>query len=78
MLSSSGVQTWGGDVVSVSAPTPWLARRLFPLLATAGLIAIGMASTIWWGPHLVGKSDWSLPDDLWGTLVAARRLLHLD
>jgi hypothetical protein len=57
---------------------PWLARRLFPLLATAGLMAIGMASTIWWGPHLVGKADWSLPHDLWGTMVAAQRLLHLD
>ena len=60
------------------APTPWLVRRLFPLLATVGLIAIGMASTIWWGPHLVGSSAWSLPHDLWGTLVAGRRLLHLD
>jgi hypothetical protein len=57
---------------------PWLVRRLFPLLATVGLVAIGMASTTWWGPHLVGKSAWSLPHDLWGTLVAARRLLHLD
>jgi hypothetical protein len=60
------------------APAPWLARRLFPLLATAGLVAIGMASTIWWGPRMVGKSAWSLPDDLWGTLAAAQRLLHLD
>jgi hypothetical protein len=67
-----------GTRVPVSAPGPWLARRLFPLLATAGLMAIGMVSTIWWGPHLVGRSDWSLPHDLWGTLVAARRLVHLD
>jgi hypothetical protein len=66
------------NVWFVSAPTPWLARRLFPLLATVILIAIGMASTTWWGPDLVGKYAWSLPDDLWGTLVAARRLLHLD
>ena len=57
---------------------PWLTRRLFPLLATAGLVAIGMAMTLWWGPALAGKSAWSLPDDLWGTLVAAQRLLHLD
>jgi hypothetical protein len=57
---------------------PWLVSRLFPSLATVGLIAIGMASTIWWGPHLAGTSAWPLPDDLWGTLVAARRLLHLD
>src|SRR4249919_72335 len=59
-------------------PVPWLVRRLFPLLAAAGLIAVGMASTTWWGPHLAGKSAWALPHDLWGTLVAARRLLHLD
>jgi hypothetical protein len=81
MLSSSGRQTWGGRWVmreTVSTPMPWLARRLFPLLATAGLAAIGMAATIWWGPHLAGRSAWSLPHDLWGTLVAARRLLHGD
>ena len=57
---------------------PWLARRLFPLLATAGLIAVGMAATTWWGPRLAGQADWALPHDLWGTLVAARRLAHWD
>jgi hypothetical protein len=61
---------------TVSTPMPWLARRLFPLLATAALIAIGMAATMWWGPQLIGRSAWSLPHDLWGTLVAARRLMH--
>ena len=55
-----------------------LAARLLPLLATAGLIAIGMASTVWWGPDLLRSSAWALPHDLWGTLVAARRLAHLD
>lgn len=64
--------------MAVSAPTPWLARRLFPLLATVVLIAIGMVSTTWWGAHLIGKHAWQLPSDLWGTLVAARRLAHLD
>lgn len=59
-------------------PTRWLGRRLFPALATAVLVAIGMASSIWWGPDLLGNSVWSLPHDLWGTLVAARRLAHLD
>ncbi len=56
----------------------WLARRLFPVLATAGLIALSMASTTWWGPVLAGKPAWFRPDDLWGTLVAAQRLAHLD
>jgi hypothetical protein len=58
------------------APAPWLTRRMFPLLATVGLIAFGMASTIWWGPAMLGKAAWSLPDDLWATLAAAQRLLH--
>jgi hypothetical protein len=57
-------------------PPPWLVRRLFPVLATVVLVAIGMTSSIWWGPGLLGKTVWSLPDDLWGTLVAAQRLLH--
>jgi hypothetical protein len=56
---------------------PWLARRVLPLLATAGLLLIGMCSTIWWGPATIGKTAWSLPLDLWGTLEAAHRLLHL-
>lgn len=62
----------------MSGPTPWLEKRLFPLLATVILIAVGMASTTWWGAHLVGKSSWQLPHDLWATLIAARRLAHLD
>src|SRR5258708_7795562 len=66
------------DGLPVPAARPWLVRRLFPLLATVGLVAIGMAVTTWWGPDLAGKSAWSLPGDLWGTLVAAERLAHLD
>jgi len=57
---------------------PWLSQRIFPLLATVVLIAVTMASSTWWGPHLAGKPAWQLPDDLWGTLMAAQRLLHLD
>jgi hypothetical protein len=65
----------GGADAARTAP-PWPRRRLFPLLATIGLIVIGMASTTWWGPGLVGRAAWSLPDDLWATLAAAQRLLH--
>jgi len=61
----------------VSAPRLWLASRLFALLATVGLIAIGMVTTTW-GAHLAGNPGWSLPDDMWRTLTAARRLAHLD
>src|SRR5215471_10331884 len=54
----------------------WLRRRLFPILATVGLIVFGVASTTWWGPGMLGNPGWSLPNDLWATLAAAQRLLH--
>ena len=56
----------------------WLVRRVFPILATVGLIAIAMGSTTWWGPLITGARGWPLPLDLWGTLAAAQRLVHLD
>ncbi len=56
---------------------PWPVRRLFPLLATVVLAAVGMAGTIW-GPRYYGKTAWALPDDLWGTMIAAQRLAHLN
>ena len=60
------------------AGTGWLVRRRYPLLTGSALIAFGMLSTMWWGPALLGVPHWSLPEDLWGTIVAARRLLHGD
>ena len=50
-------------------------RRAFPALSLAGLVVIGVALTIVW-PPVVGKVGWALPHDLWGTMVAARRVLH--
>jgi hypothetical protein len=55
-----------------------LRRRLFPLLATVVLIVVAMSSAIWFGPGLAGSTGWALPDDLWGTLIAAQRMVHLD
>ena len=63
-------------VAAVSRP-PWPVRRLFPLLATIIMAAVGMAGTMW-GPRFYGKTAWALPDDLWGTLIAAQRLVHLN
>jgi hypothetical protein len=60
-----------------SPSRPWLLRRILPILGVLGLIAIGMAGTIW-GPLYWGESAWAIPDDLWATLVASERLLHLD
>lgn len=54
----------------------WLARRAFPVLATLLLVAIGLATTTWWAA-LIGRTDWPLPYDLWGTMMAASRLAHL-
>jgi hypothetical protein len=65
-----------GAAGAAPGPVPRLARRVLPLLATVGLVIIGMSSTIWW-PAMIGKTAWSLPLDLWGTLEAANRLLHL-
>jgi hypothetical protein len=53
----------------------WVRRRAFPLIASAGLLAVGMFTTTW-GPTLVGRPEWALPYDLWGTLIATTRLLH--
>jgi hypothetical protein len=52
-----------------------LMRRLFPLLASIGLIAVGMFTTTI-GPTWTGQAEWALPYDLWGTLIAAVRLAH--
>jgi len=52
-----------------------LKRRVFPLLATIGLLAAGMYTTTW-GPTMMGQSEWALPYDLWGTLIATTRLVH--
>ena len=59
-------------------PESRLIRRLFPLIATVVLIIVGMADTTWYGPHMINVSAWALPDDLWGTLTAAQRLVHLN
>ena len=50
-------------------------RRAFPLIASVGLLAVGMFTTTW-GPTLIGHSEWALPYDLWGTLIATTRLAH--
>lgn len=50
-------------------------RRVFPLIASVGLILVGMFTTTW-GPTLMGRPEWALPYDLWGTLVATTRLAH--
>src|SRR5487761_1406036 len=59
-------------------PARWAVRRLFPLLASAILVLAGMVTTTLIEPQLLGTTAWSLPDDLWGTLIAAQRLLHLN
>jgi hypothetical protein len=50
-------------------------RRILPLIASVGLVLIGMFTTTW-GPALIGRTEWALPYDLWGTLIATTRLAH--
>jgi hypothetical protein len=50
-------------------------RRMFPLIASAGLVLVGMFTTTW-GSTLIGRPEWALPYDLWGTLIATTRLAH--
>jgi hypothetical protein len=76
MHSGSGTPSSQGRPLAAT-PAPWLVRRAFPLLATVGLILLGMPGTIW-GPRYYGDSAWAVPDDLWATMMAAQRLLHLD
>jgi hypothetical protein len=52
-----------------------LKRRIFPLLASIGLLLVGMFTTTL-GPTWTGKAQWALPYDLWGTLIATVRLVH--
>jgi hypothetical protein len=61
-----GWMSWMGKLVR---------RRAFPLIASAGLIVVGMYTTTW-GPALIGRTEWALPYDLWGTLIATTRLAH--
>src|SRR5580693_5084 len=52
-----------------------LKQRIFPLLASIGLLLVGMFTTTL-GPTWTGKAEWALPYDLWGTLIATVRLVH--
>ena len=54
-----------------------LKRRMFPLIASIGLLAVGMYTTTW-GPTMIGSREWALPYDIWGTFIAAVRLAHLN
>ena len=56
----------------VTPPGNRLVRRAFPLIAALGLIVVGVSTTTW-GPSMMGRTEWVLPYDLWGTLVAATR-----
>jgi hypothetical protein len=77
VTTDSGASARPGSAPAAGVRPPWLLRRMFPLLAVVVMIMAGMAGTIW-GPRYYGKTAWALPDDLWGTLIAAQRLLHLD
>jgi hypothetical protein len=47
-----------------------------PLIGSAAFVLVGMLTTTWGPTHLMGRAEWALPYDLWGTLVATVRLAH--
>ena len=51
-------------------------RRAIPLIGSALFVLIGMFTTTWGPTYLMGRSEWALPYDLWGTLIATTRLAH--
>jgi hypothetical protein len=53
-----------------------LKRRMVPLIGSVLFIFIGMLTTTWGPTHLMGRTEWALPYDLWGTLAATVRLSH--
>ncbi|HSZ40559.1 MAG TPA: hypothetical protein VK817_11425 [Trebonia sp.] len=55
----------------------WVWRRLFPLAGSVLLLAVTMITTTL-GSTMIGRSEWALPYDYWGTLVAATRLAHFN
>jgi hypothetical protein len=51
-------------------------RRRVPLIGSAVFVLIGMFTTTWGPTHIMGRAEWALPYDLWGTLIATVRLSH--
>ena len=63
--------------VPVTGPDRWWRRRLFPLLGAALLIVITLITSTTIGPVVSGQKGWTLPEDVWGTMVAAQRIARL-
>ncbi|MGH3166744.1 MAG: hypothetical protein ACRDN0_12750 [Trebonia sp.] len=55
----------------------WVWRRLLPLTGSILLLGVTMFTTTL-GPAIIGRSEWALPYDYWGTLLAASRLAHFN
>src|ERR1700727_3051825 len=64
-----------GEIIKGSGMRERIRRRMFPLIASAGLVLVGMFTSTW-GTALLGRPEWALPYDLWGTLIATTRLAH--
>ena len=49
---------------------------MIPLIGSVLFVLIGMFTTTWGPTHLLGRAEWALPYDLWGTLIGTVRLAH--
>ena len=48
-----------------------MARRRWPLLATAVMFALGLAYMFAWGPLFRAESFWATPSDVWSVFRGA-------
>ena len=46
------------------------------MIGSVLFVLIGMFTTTWGPTHLLGRAEWALPYDLWGTLIGTVRLAH--
>lgn len=46
------------------------------MIGSVLFVLIGMFTTTWGPTHLLGRAEWALPYDLWGTLIGTARLAH--
>jgi len=49
---------------------------MIPLIGSLLFVLIGLFTTTWGPTHLLGRAEWALPYDLWGTLTGTERLAH--
>ena len=55
------------DRVDANTKNCWWHQNLWPLIATAATLVVGMAFTFWWAPLYYHVNIWLTPGDIWST-----------